>query len=69
MAPLTKRYSEDDEKTLRTLIFAEEDRSFFTRESWTDGFRWYRAPNVVCLEHYRPAQSPLTNRQSTKPAA
>jgi hypothetical protein len=69
MATLTKRYSEDDEKTLRTLIFAEEDRSFFTRESWTDGFRWYKAPNVVCLEHYRPPPTIQAARSTTKPAA
>jgi hypothetical protein len=69
MATLIKRYSEDDERTLRILIFPEEDRGFFTRERWTGGFRWYRAPNVVCLEHYRPAPPITTNHQATKPAA
>ena len=52
---LPRRYSEADETLLRTLIPAEEDRHLFTRERWSTGFRWYRAPNVVCLEHYLPS--------------
>jgi hypothetical protein len=51
---LPRRYTPDHEQLLRTLIFAEEDRHLFTREQWSTGFRWYRTPNVVCLEHYRP---------------
>ena len=67
---LPRRYSEADEALLRTLIPAEEDRHLFTRERWSTGFRWYRAPNVVCLEHYRPLPSPLqVTRQPPNPGA
>ena len=62
---LPRRYSEVDETLLRTLIPAEEDRHLFTRERWSTGFRWYRAPNVVCLEHYRPLPAPVA--QMTEP--
>jgi hypothetical protein len=56
---LPRRYSEADETMLRTLIPAEEDRHLFTKERWSTGFRWFRAANVVCLEHYRPLSPAL----------
>jgi hypothetical protein len=43
----------DDEAFLRTIIFPEEDRHVFTTAPWNGGYRWFRAPNVVCLEQYR----------------
>jgi hypothetical protein len=39
--------------TLQDLIFPEEDRALYTTEPWAGGFRWFRSPNVVCLEQYR----------------
>jgi hypothetical protein len=44
---------EDDEAFLRRLIFPEEDRHLFTTAPWRGGYRWFRSPNVVCLEKYR----------------
>jgi len=62
---LPRRYSEEDEKLMRALVPPEEDRHHFARERWSTGFRWFRATNVVCLEHYqRP--SPLLPKQPTK---
>jgi hypothetical protein len=51
---LVRRYAADEETFFKTMIFPEEDRAMYTRERWSRGFRWYRAPNVVCLEHYKP---------------
>jgi hypothetical protein len=52
---------------MRALTPPEEDRHLFTHERWSTGFRWFRAPNVVCLEHYRSNTSlcptPHTGRQ------
>ena len=31
----------------------EEDRAKFTSEPWRGEARWFRAPNVVCLESRR----------------
>jgi hypothetical protein len=45
--------SDDDEAFLRQLIFPEEDRHRFTATPWRGGYRWFRSPNIVCLEHYR----------------
>jgi hypothetical protein len=47
--------SEDDDAFLRRFVVPEEDRPFFTSAKWTEtgGYRWFRSPNVVCLEHYR----------------
>jgi hypothetical protein len=37
----------------RQLILPEEDRAKYTSAKWAGGFRWFRSPNVVCLEKYR----------------
>jgi len=52
---LTPRYTRFELATLRATIFAEEDRSKFTQAKWSgSGFRHFRDPKIVCLEHYRP---------------
>jgi hypothetical protein len=53
---MTKEPSLDDEAFLRRLIFPEEDRHRFTATPWRGGYRWFRSPNVVCIEHYRAAE-------------
>jgi hypothetical protein len=63
---LPRRYSEEDEKLMQALTPPEEDRHLFTRERWSTGFRWFRTPNVICLEHYRPL--PPSPKQPTKAA-
>jgi hypothetical protein len=58
-----------DETFLRTVIFPEEERRLFTTAPWSGGYRWFKAPNVVCLDRYRsPAemsriQSNILNRR------
>ena len=44
-----------DEAFLRQLIFPEEDRHRFTATPWHGGYRWFRSPNVVVIEHSRRA--------------
>ena len=44
---------DEDEAFLQRLIFAEEDRHLFTTTPWCGGYRWFRSPNVVCLEKVR----------------
>jgi hypothetical protein len=48
-----KNRSPKDEEALRQYIMAEEDRRRLTPEKWGGGYRWFRSPNIVCLEHYR----------------
>jgi hypothetical protein len=44
----------DDEHTFaRTVTLPEEDRPKYTSAGWQGGYRWFRAPNVVCLEKAR----------------
>jgi hypothetical protein len=43
----------EEEAFLRQWTICEEDRFKFTSQSWSGEFRWFRSPNVVCLEHYR----------------
>jgi hypothetical protein len=35
------------------LTLPEEDRATYTSAKWMGGYRWFRSPNVVCLEKYR----------------
>jgi hypothetical protein len=37
----------------RQLILPEEDRAKYPAVKWDGGYRWFRSPNVVCLEKYR----------------
>ena len=34
----------------KQLILPEEDRVKYTSAKWAGGFRWFRSPNVVCLD-------------------
>jgi hypothetical protein len=52
---IEKRYSAQDEAFNRAMMFPEEERHRFTSKAWDGSFRWFRAVNVICLEHYRPS--------------
>jgi hypothetical protein len=38
---------------MRQWTDPEEDRVLFTRTKWNGEYRWFRSPNVICLEKYR----------------
>jgi hypothetical protein len=44
---------EQDEAFLKAWTIPEEDRAKYTSQPWTGEYRWFRSPNVVCLEQYR----------------
>jgi len=50
---VVRRYSLEDEAFLRQVVIPEEDRHLFTTTTWSGGFRWFRSPNVVPIEHWR----------------
>jgi hypothetical protein len=66
---LVRRYAPDEEHYFKTLIFPKEDRALYTRERWSRGFRWYRAENIACIEHYRPFPPLPQASRPIKPAA
>jgi hypothetical protein len=37
------------------IVPPEEDRALFTTRPWRGEFRWFRSPNIVCIEKYRRA--------------
>jgi hypothetical protein len=46
---------EDDETFMRSLTWCEEDRRrLHPGVAWNGGYRWFRSPNVIPLERYRP---------------
>jgi hypothetical protein len=44
---------EEGEEFKRLLVPPEEDRHLLTAAKWAGGYRWFRSPNVVCLEQYQ----------------
>jgi hypothetical protein len=44
---------DDADAFMRGLIPCEEDRAHLGFPRWEGGFRWFKAPNVVCLEQAR----------------
>jgi hypothetical protein len=60
MARLTPRYTSYELERLVEAIYPEEDRFKFTDQPWIgEGFRHYRDPKIVCLEHYMPKDQPI----------
>jgi hypothetical protein len=48
---------EPGEEFLQKYTWPEEDRHLFTSVPWDGGYRWFRSPNVLCLERYRVART------------
>jgi hypothetical protein len=38
---------------VRKILLPEEDRARLTGARWEGGYRWFRSPNVICLEKAR----------------
>ena len=52
----------EEEAFLRQWTICEEDWFSFTSHPWSGEFRWFRSPNVVCLERYQRTKA----RESAK---
>jgi hypothetical protein len=50
---LVRTHSLEDEAFFRTVIFCEEDRHRYVGKPYDGGFRWFRNPNIVPIEHWR----------------
>ena len=49
---LVKRY-DVEHAWLRQFVIPEEDRHRYTTVEWAGEYRWFRSPNVICLEKVR----------------
>jgi hypothetical protein len=47
-----QRQTEDEDAFWRKLVLPQEDRMRLGIP-WQGGYRWFRSPNVVCLEQWR----------------
>ena len=47
----------EDEAFLKQIIRPEEDRRRYTSTPWCGGYRWFRSPNVIPIEHGRRLRS------------
>jgi hypothetical protein len=48
--------AEGDESFMRRYVIPEEDRRRSTTAPYSGGYRWFRSPNIICLERYRRDQ-------------
>jgi hypothetical protein len=55
MGSISMAIAEYDEEHAfaRQLFLPEEERAKYPAAKWEGGYRWFRSPNVVCLEKYR----------------
>jgi hypothetical protein len=63
---MDRRYTAEDETFYRDVMLPQEDIPPGTPTQMAGAFRWFRSPNVVCIEHY---QRRATASIRTKPAA
>jgi hypothetical protein len=43
----------EEDSFLREWTIPEEDRAKYTTQPWAGEYRWFRSPNVICLERYQ----------------
>jgi hypothetical protein len=56
---------ETEHEFLRQLVIPEEDRGLYTSAKWSGEYRWFRSPNVVCLEKLRRLKREIKAAQLT----
>jgi hypothetical protein len=44
---------EEEHEFARSILLPEEDRRILSPIPWQGGYRWFRSPNVICLEKAR----------------
>jgi hypothetical protein len=49
---MEKKFSAKDEAFWQKRVLPEEDHAHMGVE-WLGGYRWFRSPNVVPIEHYQ----------------
>lgn len=64
---MERRYSVEEEKFFRGMMLPQEDLPPGIYAKRVVAFRWFRAPNIFCIEHYR--QAPAAPAPLAKPAA
>jgi hypothetical protein len=61
---LVRTYTPKAEAFWQKLVLAEEDRAALTSAKWKGGYRWFRSPNIVPIEHYRRPEALLQRKVS-----
>jgi hypothetical protein len=50
---LVRTHTLEDEAFLRKVTFSEEDRRQYIGKPYTGGYRWFRNPHIIPIEHWR----------------
>lgn len=58
MKPLVNILDEDNGALWRRLTLPQEDKLRLFPLLEHKGYRWFRSPNVVCIEHFRQPHMP-----------
>jgi hypothetical protein len=60
-----QQIEDDTDDEMRLLTRCEEDRRrLHPGVPWNGGYRWFRSPNVIPLERYRPSDWKWNARSS-----
>ena len=59
---MSKRYSEQERAFFESMILPQDDLPKETWAKYQGGYRWFRAPNVIAIENYRPAPTTFTKQ-------
>jgi hypothetical protein len=51
---LLRVHSEEEILFWRNILPPEEEKGVFA-PMWRGGYRWFRDPKILCIEHYRRA--------------
>jgi hypothetical protein len=53
LAAALAEYEAENEFVRQVLLPVEDRIRYMPQAKWEGGYRWFRSPNVVCLEKYR----------------
>jgi hypothetical protein len=63
---IEKKFSPATEAFYRKRILPEEDRRDRLGVEWKGGYRWFKSPNVVPIEHYRRQLEPVPQQKASQ---
>jgi hypothetical protein len=51
--PIKQQFKKKDAFWQKLILPEEDRRRLFPTMPWTGSYRWFRSPNVICLEQHR----------------
>ena len=62
---LVRSYTVEDEAFFQKVTFCEEDRRRYIGKPYSGGYRWFRNPHVIPIEHWRRQKADIVRQPRT----